>query len=82
LASSGNRIDDFVADVHREADRLLAVIEVGKRDRGVAITKGDRTGFLDVFQGPGQFFGIRGARGKRGGQRQANDTHMFHSYSP
>src|SRR6202042_2275740 len=32
-----DRIDDPAAEVHREADRLLIVVEIGKRHRNIAV---------------------------------------------
>ena len=37
-----HRVDDLQADLHRVADRLLVVVEVGEGHRGVAVADGDR----------------------------------------
>src|SRR5713101_4447989 len=46
-----HRVHDPQAQIHRVADRLLLVVVVGERDRGVAVSAGDRAAVLDVFQG-------------------------------
>ena len=50
------------ADVDRKADRLLVVIEIGERNRQVAVTDRDGAGFLDVLQRAGELLriGLRG----------------------
>src|SRR5215212_9852457 len=68
------RVDDLVTDVHRKTDRLLVIVEIGKRYRGVAMTEGDRAVFLDVLQRARELLGIRLPRTERGGKRQANHT--------
>src|SRR5882757_7867929 len=75
-------LDDLVADVHREADRLLVFVQIGKRDRGVAETERDRPGLLDVLQCPCQLLSPRPARAKRGGERKAQYSQLFHVSAP
>jgi hypothetical protein len=50
------------ANVYRKADRLLAVVEIGERNRRVAVTDRDDAGFLDFLQRAGEFLriGLRG----------------------
>ena len=64
-------IDDLVANVHRKADRLLTIVEIGERDRGVAEAERDRTGLLDVLQCARQLFGTGLADAKCSRNRKA-----------
>ncbi len=75
-------IDDLVADVHRVADRLLVVVEIGERNRQIAIAERDRAGFLDILQRPRELLGIRLATEERHGERIAKNTCAIHRYSP
>src|SRR6202011_6158980 len=63
-------VDDLVTDVNRKADRLLTVVQIGKRNRRVAVAKGDRAGFLDVLQRPRELFGADLPGRERGGERK------------
>ena len=75
-------VDDLVADVHREADRLLVVVEIGERDRGIAEAERDGAGVLDVLQRAGQLLGAGLADDEGRGERKADVTEMFHFFSP
>src|SRR6185437_16610470 len=75
-------IDDPVADVDCKADRLRIVVQIGKRNRRVAVAYGDRARFLDVLQRPRQFLGSRLSRAERGSERQANHAQVFHWCPP
>ena len=66
-------VDDLVADVHREPDRLLVVVEIGERDRGVAEAERDRAGVLDLLQRAGQLLGAGLADDEARGERKADD---------
>ncbi len=63
-----HRIDDAITDVHGEADRLLVVVEIGKRNRRIAIADGDGAGFLDVLQRSGELLRHGGACAQSAGQ--------------
>jgi hypothetical protein len=74
--------DDRQADIDRKADRFLVVVQIGERDRRVAVADGDGAGFLDFLQRPRQLFGV-GLRGAEcGGDHEADHTQMFHSSLP
>ncbi len=75
-------IDDLVADVHGVADGLLVVVEIGERDRGIAVAERDRAGVLDVLQRAGQLLGLSLARAERGGEREANEIFACHTSTP
>ena len=75
-------VDDLVANVHGEADRLLVVVEIGERNRGIAEAERDRAGLLDVLQCPGQVLGVGLAHAKRGCERKAQNLQSFHSSTP
>jgi hypothetical protein len=61
-----DRIDDLHAQVHRIADGLLLVVEVGERDRRLTVTDRDGAGLLDLLQRAGEFLRL-------GGQGDAGD---------
>ena len=75
-------VDDLVADVHREADGLLVVIEIGERDRGVAEAQRDGASVLDVLQRAGQLLGPGLADDEGRGERESDATEMFHFFVP
>src|SRR5207245_897079 len=75
-------IDDPGTDVDRKADRLLVVIEIGERDRGVAVADVDGAGLLDLFQRAGELFGAGWSGREQSGERKADHTQAFHTCSP
>ena len=63
-----DRIDDLQADIDAVADRTLFVVQVGERDRGIAMPDFHDAGVLDLLQCAGEFLrrnggGTNGARG-------------------
>src|SRR5205823_2993696 len=74
-------VDDSVTDVDRKSDRLLDVIEIRERDRRVAVADGDGAGFLDLFERPGELFGV-GLPANASGEHEADHTWAFHTCSP
>ncbi len=75
-------VDDAVTDVNRKADRLLVVVQIGKRNRRVAEADGDRAGLLDFFQRAFELFGVGLPDAESSGEREAHHTQVFHSGSP
>ncbi|GAA0006169.1 hypothetical protein BRDID11002_61730 [Bradyrhizobium diazoefficiens] len=75
-------VDDLVADVHREPDRLLVVVQIGERDGGVAEAQRDGTGVLDVLQRAGQLLGPGLADDEGRGEREPDVTEMLHFFGP
>ena len=67
-----DRLDDLAADIQSVADRLLLVVIVGERDRGIAVANRDAASILDLFQRAAQLLCSERRRRKCDrGERQA-----------
>ena len=78
-----HRVDDLHAEVHRVADRLLLVVEVGKRDRRFAVAERNRSRFLDLLERPGQLLRLDGKRdGSDNNRHSGLDGEIHGGFSP
>ena len=64
-------LDDDKAYVDRIANRSTRLIEIRKRDRGIAVADSDHLGILDFFQRAGELPGAGGFLAKRHGDKRA-----------
>src|SRR5262249_886244 len=73
-----DRIDDLAADIQGEADRLLLVVIVGERYRGITVADRDASSILDLFERAAQLLCSERRRRKCDrGERQAQWFQVF-----